>query len=510
MQTIKSAVATITNRRKEIYLDNNATTKVSPKVIAKMGSVLARNYGNASSLYKQAFESASLLENSRVQVAKAIGAEPEEIFFTSCATEANNTILKGLSDHFYPMKNRIIALPIEHPSVIQTLLYLQSKGVDVQWIPVDSYGNANLEELKALINDKTFLVVAMFANNETGTIQQIDKIIQIAHEKGALFFSDCVQALGKVPLDFKACHVDYASFSAHKIHGPKGIGSMFVRKGCHVPVFLHGGHQERGFRAGTESIHNIVGFAQACSEIPDNLKKTDMILRLRKRLLTSLKEIKPDLKTSTPENSIPNTLSLTFPGTFNAELMAALDHYGISAAVGSACNTPDNKPSHVLTAIGLTETEARQTIRLSLSAEISNSDIDYVVEIFKAYFNGTISPVNAVWPKQLNESMIESDDLFILDIRFWYDRLLLSSIDGSYESSIMTFKNYLDKIPENKHILVICQGGLYSPIVAFYLRSMNFSRVSYLATGIWGWKNAEPELFSKRTGKNIGKLDSES
>ncbi|MBU1107972.1 MAG: aminotransferase class V-fold PLP-dependent enzyme [Candidatus Riflebacteria bacterium] len=509
-RALKTAVVAVAKRHRQVYLDNNATTPVLPTVVKRMSRVLVKNYGNPSSLYQQALESAAILEDSRRTLARTIHADIEEVFFTSCATEANNAVLKGLADHFLPEKNRILALPIEHPSVIQTLHYLETKGIEVVWIPVDRLGNADLARLDSLIDNKTFLIVTMCANNETGTLQNLDKICEIARRHEVMVFSDCVQAIGKVSVDFERCRIDYASFSAHKIHGPKGIGALYVRKGRPIPVFMHGGHQERGFRAGTESLHNIAGFAQACVQVPESLKKAEQVRSLKRRLVDSLKKIKPDLLINTPDNSLPNTLNVTFPDVYNAELIAALDYFGIAAAAGSACSTPDNKPSHVLTAIGLSETHARQTIRLSLSERTSRADIDYAVGVFREYFDGSISPANVVWPKQLNQDMIENSGLLILDIRFWYDRVLFSSINGSYETSMLTFKNYLDRIPVDKNILVVCQGGFYSPMVAFFLRSKGYKSVSYLASGLWGWKKADPELFLKATGKGIQKFDIES
>jgi cysteine desulfurase len=508
-QALKTAVADFTRRRREVYLDNNATTPILPTVAARMNEVLTRNYGNPSSLYRQALEASAVLEDARRTVAGAMHADIEEIIFTSCATEANNTVLKGLADHFYPEKKRILALPVEHPSVIQTLHYLAGKGLDVVWIPVDRFGNADLAQLEALIDDQTFLIVTMYANNEIGTIQDLTRICEIAQKHGVLVFSDCVQALGKVPLDFASCRVDYASFSAHKIHGPKGIGALYVRKGRPIPIFMHGGHQERGFRAGTESIHNIAGFAQACRHITDSLKKAEQVQTLKRGLADALQAAKPDLQINTPANSLPNTLNLTFPDVYNAELIAALDYYGIAAAAGSACSTPDNKPSHVLSAIGLSDTQARQTIRLSLSEHTSKADIDYATWVFREFFSGSFGSTTALWPGQLNQSMLDDPDLFILDIRFWYDRLLFSSISGSYESSLLTFKNHLDRIPADKNILVICQGGFYSPMVAFFLRSKGYQRVSYLASGLHAWKTANPDLFARACGENIHNLDAE-
>ena len=260
--------------RKTAYLDNNATTKLTSNVIRQMAKTLRKCYGNPSSNYLDARDASTLLEESRQAIAESIGAYPEEIIFTSCASESNNQLLFSALQNASDGRNTIISIPIEHPSVISALDFLQKHGSIVQYCPTDGDGRVIFSELTSMVDEKTLLVCCMYANNETGVLQDIKKIAALAHQKGAWMMSDCVQALGKIPVDVKALDIDFASFSAHKIHGPKGIGASFVRSGLPISPFIHGGHQENGLRAGTESIHNIAGFAEACKNIQQSLQAT--------------------------------------------------------------------------------------------------------------------------------------------------------------------------------------------------------------------------------------------
>ena len=284
-----------------VYLDHNATTYVSSRVRRKMDQVLKNHYGNPSSFYATGRKSAEIIEQARGYVANAIQAEPDEVYFTACATESNNAVLKSVSAHFYPQKKKIISTPIEHPSVISSLEYLQTQGIIVEYCSVDVQGRVNLSELEKQMDDQTFLVCCMVANNETGVIQEISAIAKIARERGALVLADCVQALGKIPVDVHRWGIDYASFSAHKLYGPKGIGALYIKRGSPFTPFLHGGHQESGLRAGTESLHNIAGFGAACEDVQKLLADADRIRALKSQLIQKLKEIKPDCVINSPE-----------------------------------------------------------------------------------------------------------------------------------------------------------------------------------------------------------------
>lgn len=494
--------------RREIYLDNNATTKVSKSVLKRVNYVLKHLYGNPSSLYKIARNSAEVLEESRIQVAEAINAQPHEIYFTGSATEANNAILKSLSIHSYPEKNKIISTPIEHSSIMGTFEFLEAQGMVVEYCPVDNKGRINIGDLESMIDGKTFLACCMLANNELGTIQDVGKISQIAKKRGIYVMSDCVQALGKIRVDVMELGIDYASFSAHKLHGPKGIGALFVKESRPFSAFIHGGHQEGGMRAGTEGIHNIAGFGSACCDISEMLGKSEDILKVKQYFIEELRRIKQDIIVNSPEKKcLPNTVSITFPKVNNAVFIATLDYHGICVSAGSACNTSDNSPSHVLKAIGLTDDQARETIRFSLSTETNEDDINYALRIIKEYLENEDLPIDMITPAQLTEDILFSDRNYILDVRFWHDRKVLKGLPNSYEASFVFIKKYVDKIPKDKNILVVCQGGSNAAIVAYYLRSRGYGNVSFLLGGVIGWRMSHDELYKKYAGQNIVKLE---
>lgn len=496
--------------RKEIYLDNNATTKITRRVRNRINYVLKNCYGNPSSIYRISHNSAIVLEESRVTVAKAINAEPHEIYFTGSATEANNNILKAVAELSHPTKNKIISTPIEHQSVISTLKYLNNRGIDIEYIPVDNNGRVLLNKLEEIIDSRTILVCCMIANNEIGTIQDIKKIVTLSKKNNVLVMSDSVQALGKINYDVKYLGIDYASFSAHKIHGPKGVGAVFVKEGSPFQPFIHGGHQEMGMRAGTEGLHNIAGFAEACKDIEKNLSKTDKLLELKNIFISKLKNIKSDIKINSPEKfCLPNTINITFPGINNTILMASLDYNGIEVSAGSACNTQNNDPSSVLIAIGLSEKEARESIRFSFSENTSSRDIDYVLKVISEFFESKSPSIGLLTPKQLNENLIFNDKSYLLDVRNWDDRKILRALPNSHEASFFHIRQYLNQIPQNKNIIIVCQYGFTSPFVAYYLMSKGFKNVSILLTGLLGWKLYYPQIYNKFAGENITRLKRE-
>jgi cysteine desulfurase len=492
------------------YLDHNATTNVSSRVQRKMNQVLKDHYGNPSSFYGIGRKSADLIEQARQQVANAIRADPYEIYFTACATESNNAVLKSVSAHFFPRKKKIISTPIEHPSVINTLEYLrETHGILVEYCSVDRQGRVLLDELEKQIDEQTFLVCCMVANNETGVIQDIAAITRIAHRHDVLMLTDCVQALGKIPVDVHQWGVDYASFSAHKLYGPKGIGALYVKEGSPFTPFLHGGHQESGLRAGTESLHNIAGFGAACQDVEKLLADAQRIRALKRQLIEQLREVKPDCVINSPEadsECLPNTLNITFPGVGNAGLMGMLDYRGIAVSAGSACSTGEDKPSHVLKSIGLSDQAARETIRISLGQDTSARDIQYVTQVFQDYVEGRTPFVNMVTPAQLNETILFNEQTYILDVRPPDDRKKFKGLPNSHEVSLLSIENYLDQLPRDKEILVYCPGGGLSFMISYYLKAKGFKRVSNLRGGLDGWRKRRGDLYQKYAGQNITAL----
>jgi cysteine desulfurase len=371
---------------RNVYLDYNATTYLSSSVRKTMNRVMKYHWGNPSSGYQKGKTAFQIIENAREQVAKSIHAHSHEIYFTGSATESNNAVLKTLSNHFYPKKKKIISTPIEHPSVMNTLEFLETQGIIVQYCSVDRFGFISVKELEKLIDEDTFLICCILANNEIGTIQNIQEISAIAKLHNILVLSDCVQAFGKIPINVKEMGVDYATFSAHKLYGPKGVGGLYAKISSPLAPFIHGGHQEEGMRAGTESVHNIAGFGKACNQVRNLISYSNGIKLLKEHFIEQLIMVKPDIIINSPsENCLSNTISVTVPDINSRELMMMLDYYGISVSSGSACSTQLNKPSHVLKSIGLSDKLADETIRISLGKDTKKEDINYTIRIIEKY-----------------------------------------------------------------------------------------------------------------------------
>jgi rhodanese-related sulfurtransferase len=371
---------------------------------------------------------------------------------------------------------------------------------------VDGKGRVLLSELEKRVDQETFLVCCMLANNETGVIQDLAAITKVARRHGALVLADCVQAPGKIPIDLHAWDIDYASFSAHKLYGPKGIGALYIKQGSPFTPLLHGGHQESGLRAGTENLHSIVGFGAACQEVDKLLAHAGQIRALRRRLIQRLKEIKPDCVINAPENEsecLPNTLSITLPGVENAGLMGMLDYRGIAVSAGSACSTGEDTPSHVLKAMGLSDRAARETIRISLGQGTSARDIRYVTQVVQDYVEGRTPFVNMITPAQLNETILFDDQTFILDVRPPDDRKKFKGLPNAHEVSPLSVEKYLKQLPRDKQILVYCPGGGLSFMISYYLKAKGFKRVSNLRGGLDGWRKRRSDLYQKYAGQNV-------
>ncbi len=363
-----------------IYLDNNATTPVVPSVFDAMRPYFTEYYGNPSSPHHMGDKPASAVRDARARMAAFLGCTDAEVIFTSCGTESNNIALRGVLD---AAKGRhLVTTAVEHSAVINPVKRMGSLGYDVTVLPVDRGGRINLDELRDSLRDDTALVSTMFANNETGVIFPIDRIGEIVHERGIPLHVDCVQGVGKVPIDLKTFGADLVSFSAHKFHGPKGVGVLVVRKGTRwAPVFLGGG-QERNRRPGTENVAGIVAMAAACDFAESHLAHYQTeVRRLRDRLETELLERIPDsFVNGGASERLPNTSSLGFLGVDGNALLVLLDEVGICVSAGSACKSGAGLPSHVLAAMGLSPEEAGSSLRFSLSALTTEDEIGYCIE----------------------------------------------------------------------------------------------------------------------------------
>jgi len=363
-----------------VYLDNNATTPVDPRVAEKMAAFLKENFGNPSSLYPIGRKAKELVTESRETVAGFLGAHRSEITFTGSGTEADNFALNGVLDA-NPDKNEIITSAIEHPAVLETVRYLEKKGVKVSYVPVDETGLIDLDFLRDAVTPKTALVSIMLANNEIGTIQPIADVVRIAHDKGVLVHTDAVQAFGKIEVNVDKLGVDLLTVSAHKIYGPKGIGALYIRRGTDIRPFLHGGHQERGLRAGTENTSGIVGFGEAARILTERWKKDkDRIEKLASRLKAGIEERIPKVKFNGHlEKRVKNTLNFAFPGLEAEAILLALATKEICVSTGSACSEDSEEASYVLLAIGLRPEIARSCIRMSLGRFNTDEDVEVVL-----------------------------------------------------------------------------------------------------------------------------------
>jgi cysteine desulfurase len=364
-----------------IYLDNNATTPLDPTVSEKMSQFLKEHFGNPSSLYPIGKKAKEIITEDREVIAKALGADRTEIIFTGSGTEADNFAIRGVLDAF-PEKNEIITSAIEHPAIINTVSYLEKKGVKVTYVPVDEFGIVDLDFLKNAITPQTSLVSIMHANNEVGTIQPIEKISKIAKERGILVHTDAVQSFGKIDVNVNKLGVDLLSISAHKIYGPKGIGALYIRKGTDIWPLIYGGHQEREMRAGTENTIGIVGFGEAVRIIKERGDKDKKrISRLSEQLKSGIEEKIPKVKFNGHEkNRIKGTLNFSFFGLEAEAILLALATKEIFVSTGSACSEGAEEVSHVLEAIGLKPEVARSSVRISLGRFNTEEDVKTVLE----------------------------------------------------------------------------------------------------------------------------------
>jgi len=365
----------------QIYLDYNATTPVRPEVLEAMLPFYRDQFGNPSSVHWAGRAVTGALEKAREQVASLINAAPAEIVFVSCGSEADNMSIKGTAEVLREKGNHIITTSVEHPAVLETCKYLEKQGFNVTYLPVDTDGLLDLAELEAAITDQTILISVMWANNETGNIYPIEEIGAIAKKHKVRFHTDAVQAIGKLPVDVQAAKVDLLALSGHKIGAPKGVGALYIRRGTRLANLLHGGHQERGRRAGTQNVAGIVGLGLACDLAAQELdSKPAYIKSLRDKLEKGLFDAIPDIKLNGhPTVRLPNTLNVSFAFIEGESLLLNLDMKGIAASSGSACTSGSLEPSHVMGAMCVEITLAHSSTRFSLGPEVTEEQIDYVV-----------------------------------------------------------------------------------------------------------------------------------
>jgi len=366
----------------DIYLDNNATTMVAPEVVQAMLPFFTEQFGNPSSMHSFGNKVGFALKQARSQVQQLLGAEHDsEIIFTSCGTESDSTaILSAIKA--YPERKEIITTVVEHPAILNLCEYLQKDGYKIHKLHVDEKGRLDLDEYEELLDDKVAIVSVMWANNETGTLFPVEKMAEMAHAKGVLFHTDAVQAVGKVPIDLKSTKIDMLSVSGHKLHAPKGVGVLYLRRGVKFRPLLRGGHQERGRRAGTENSASIVGLGVAAELAGAHLTvENTEVKALRDRLEQGILSAVPNsFVTGDPDNRLPNTANIAFEYVEGEGILLLLNKMGIAASSGSACTSGSLEPSHVMKAMGIPYTAAHGTVRFSISRYNTMAEIEQVIQ----------------------------------------------------------------------------------------------------------------------------------
>lgn len=389
---------------KFIYCDNAATTRVSRRVLDAMMPYLTDGYGNASSIYKLGRDAKKALEDARARTAAALGAEPSEIYFTGCGSESDNWAVRGTMERLAAKgKKHIVTTAFEHHAILHTCQYLEKQGFEVTYLPVSAEGLIEASQVRDAIRPDTGLVTIMYANNEIGTILPIAEIGKVCREAGVLFHTDAVQAVGNIPIDVKEQQIDMLSLSGHKIHAQKGVGALYVRKGVALPNFLYGGAQERGKRAGTENIPAIVGLGEAitaaCEDIPGKIAR---VTPLRDRLIDGILALPHTRLNGSREHRLCGNVNISIEGVEGESLLLMLDLNGICASSGSACTSGSLDPSHVLLALGLKHEVAHGSLRLSISEETSEEDVETILEILPKVTE-KLRAMSPLWEKMMRE-----------------------------------------------------------------------------------------------------------
>lgn len=368
---------------RQVYLDYNATTPVHPEVLEVLIASLREDFGNPSSVHRYGRKTRVLVDEARDQVAAFIGVPAASIVFCSGGTEANNTILKGVAAAKGDQGRHIVTSGIEHSALLDTCAYLEQQGFDVTYVPVDEHGVVDPEAVRAALTEHTILVSIMHANNEIGTLQPVAEIAQLARERGILVHTDAVQSFGKLPLSVDALGVDFLSFSGHKFYAPKGIGGWYARQPATLPPLIHGGHQERGMRSGTENVAYITALGRACAIADRDMQvEAERLQALQQRLEHGIMEQIPTARIQGADAPrLPNTTNVAFAGAEGETLLMSLDLQGVAVSTGSACSSGSLEPSHVLQAMDLAEELLNGALRFSMGRSTTSEDIDYVLQI---------------------------------------------------------------------------------------------------------------------------------
>ena len=389
---------------KFVYADNAATTPVSREVMEAMSVCFTEAWGNPSSQHSKGYEAKALIDGARERIAKVFNCNPSELYFTSSGTESDNWAIKGAAMRMKKKgRTHIVTSKIEHHAVLHTCEALEKEGFTVTYVGVDEYGVVDLDELRSVVTENTALVAIMFANNEIGTIEPVKEMVEIAHSKGALFFTDAVQAVGAVDIDLSELKVDMLSLSGHKLHAPKGIGMLYIRKGVFINNLIDGGGQEKRKRGGTENVPYIVGLATAIENAAAKIPALDEVRRKRDRLISELTKIPYSKLNGHPTDRLAGNVNIGFEFIEGESILMWLDMAGVCASTGSACSSASLDPSHVLLATGVPHEKAHGSIRLSISHETTDEDIDYILEVLPPIVE-RLRNMSPLWEEIVNKT----------------------------------------------------------------------------------------------------------
>ena len=474
---------------RKVYLDHNATTPLAAPVRKAMNRAMHNRWGNPSSLHTVGRQARGTVDSARKEIADMLNCAPEQLTFTSGGTEGNNAVIKGIFGK--TGKGHIVTTKIEHESILGACSQVEALGGTVTYLSAGMDGRVRVEDIKQAIRPDTILVSVMHANNETGAIQPVGEIAALCAASKIPFHTDAVQSFGKIPIDVQKLNCDYLTLNAHKINGPKGIGAIYQRHPKSLLPLIFGGDQELGQRAGTEGVHQIAGLAAAVK-----LKRHSMTAEfqrmkdLRGEFLSSLKKEIPEIivNEAAEEHQMPGSINITFPGHQGITLLAGLDCYCIGVSIGSACTADRITPSHVLLGMGLSEDAALSTIRISMGINTSRADMVYTAKVLKKIVSEKMTGFEYLDPQHLTQERINSPDVFLIDLRFPYERMLSPSIPSAVEWSHILFERYIRKIPRDKEVIMMCGTGIFSTMTGYRLASSGHPRVKVVFGGYAAWR----------------------
>ncbi len=483
---------------RHVYMDNNATTPVAPQVQRAMRDCLKQTFGNPSSLHITGRKARGVVEQARTKVAELLGCEPDQVFFTSGGTESNNAVIKGVFEA--AGGGHIVTSKIEHDSTLGACQQVEQRGGEVTYVSAQSDGRVRPEDVRDAIRPDTIVISIMHANNETGAIQPVCEIGEIARKAGIPFHTDAVQSYGKIPTLVDEIGCEFLTLSAHKINGPKGAGALYWRGNTTWMPLSFGGDQERAMRPGTEGVHQIVGLGAAAELASGRMERERVrMTELRQRLTDGIRSLCFEVKFNEADTAhqLPGTVSATFPGISGLSLLAGLDCHHVCVSIGSACTADRFEPSHVILGMGKDEEYALSTIRISMGTTTGKKDIDYFLWALKKSLRGYPEGLEYLPPEHLTRERILSDESFLIDLRMRYERMLSPSLPDAKEWASIGFEKRIKQIPRNKEVIMMCTTGIFSFKAGYQLANAGHPAVRVVYGGYAAWRGLYPDLLDE-------------